>query len=124
MPHFDRLGNDIDISLADEGYEPPTLPEEDPYFSPEEEARQDELGAEYGDPRRCPKHPEVQTSSADGMFDAPCGKCEYEGEKASYEWDHNPENAYRPFCAELGAYIPKENRWPIRCMKDEEEIPF
>ena len=30
----------------------------------------------YGDPRRCPVHPEVQTSSPDGMFDAPCGKCE------------------------------------------------
>ena len=29
-----------------------------------------------GDPRRCPRHPNVPTSSADGMFDAPCGSCE------------------------------------------------
>lgn len=31
-----------------------------------------------GDPRRCPTHPRVKTSSDDGMFDAPCGECEYE----------------------------------------------
>ena len=37
----------------------------------------DEAGGELGDPRRCPKHGEV-TSSADGMFDAPCGACEAE----------------------------------------------
>lgn len=30
----------------------------------------------YGDPRRCPHHPEVRTSSDDGMFDGPCWKCE------------------------------------------------
>ena len=30
-----------------------------------------------GDPRRCPIHGEP-TSSPDGMFDAPCGKCEME----------------------------------------------
>lgn len=29
-----------------------------------------------GDPRRCPRHPEVTTSSPDGLFDAPCGLCE------------------------------------------------
>ena len=29
-----------------------------------------------GDARRCPCHPHVVTSSADGMFDAPCGECE------------------------------------------------
>jgi len=33
-----------------------------------------------GDPRRCPRHPNVPTSSADGMFDAPCGSCEAEME--------------------------------------------
>ncbi len=31
-----------------------------------------------GDPRRCRAHPNIATSSADGMFDAPCGQCEYE----------------------------------------------
>jgi len=34
----------------------------------------------YGDPRRCPHHPWVKTSSDDGMFDAPCGACEHEME--------------------------------------------
>jgi hypothetical protein len=42
-----------------------------------QEAR-DEEGAKYGDPRRCPRHPSEKTSSADGMFDAPCGACEAE----------------------------------------------
>lgn len=36
----------------------------------------------YGDVRRCRKHPEVKTSSDDGMFDAPCGRCESEMEDA------------------------------------------
>lgn len=31
-----------------------------------------------GDARRCPRHPHVKTSSDNGMFDAPCGVCEYE----------------------------------------------
>jgi len=31
-----------------------------------------------GDARRCPIHPHVKTSSPCGMFDAPCGECEYE----------------------------------------------
>lgn len=30
----------------------------------------------YGDPRRCPSHPHVKTSSPDGMFDGPCWECE------------------------------------------------
>lgn len=38
----------------------------------------EETGRWYeGDPRRCPHHPHVVTSSPDGMFDAPCGECEY-----------------------------------------------
>lgn len=38
----------------------------------------DEEGGRYGDPRRCPRHPHIKTSSNDGMFDAPCGACEVE----------------------------------------------
>lgn len=40
-----------------------------------------------GDPRRCPRHPHVRTSSDDGMFDAPCGECEYEMDMAGQEAD-------------------------------------
>lgn len=43
----------------------------------EMEALHDELGAELGDPRRCPIHGCV-TSSPDGLHDAPCGGCEAE----------------------------------------------
>jgi hypothetical protein len=35
-----------------------------------------------GDPRRCPHHPEVQTSSPSGLFDAPCHLCEAEMDTA------------------------------------------
>lgn len=38
---------------------------------------------DYGDPRHCPVHPEVVTSSPDGMFDAPCGACEAAMEEPS-----------------------------------------
>lgn len=34
----------------------------------------------YGDPRRCPVHPWINISDPLGMFDAPCGRCEYEME--------------------------------------------
>jgi hypothetical protein len=37
----------------------------------------DDLGFTFGDARRCPRHPRVRTSSPDGLFDAPCGPCEY-----------------------------------------------
>lgn len=47
-----------------------------------EEEMMYEAGATYGDPRRCPRHPEVQTSSDDGMFDCDCYKCEHEAEEA------------------------------------------
>ena len=42
-----------------------------------------------GDARRCPTHPHVRTSSADGMFDAPCGQCEHEDYEAEMkaEWE-------------------------------------
>ena len=49
------------------------------FISQEQEAREDELGAAFGDPRRCSTHGTI-TSSPDGMFDGLCGACEYEGE--------------------------------------------
>lgn len=45
-----------------------------------------------GDPRRCPRHPHVATSSPDGMFDAPCGACEYEMDEREEE-RHEQERA-------------------------------
>ena len=51
-----------------------------------------------GDPRRCPRHPEVVTSSADGMFDGVCGECENEADAATEAWAVDPTNAYRSEC--------------------------
>lgn len=31
-----------------------------------------------GDARRCPRHPNIKTSSDDGMHDGLCGECEAE----------------------------------------------
>ncbi len=46
------------------------------------EALQDEFFA-MGDARRCPRHPNVKTSSDDGMFDtAGCYLCEAESDRA------------------------------------------
>ena len=33
-----------------------------------------------GDPRRCPRHPHVATSTPDGLHDMDCGDCEAEAE--------------------------------------------
>lgn len=52
--------------------------EAETFFSPEDEAHEDEFGVTFGDGRRCPHHPHVVTSSPDGMFDGLCGECEYE----------------------------------------------
>jgi hypothetical protein len=78
----------------------PFLPEDAPWFSPEEEAREDELGASFGDARRCPRHPGVKISSDDGMFDGDCYVCEGESEEeyhrheqAQFEFAHPIEVA-------------------------------
>jgi len=39
----------------------------------------------YGDPRRCPHHPHITTSSPDGMFDTPCNECECNSDRCE-EW--------------------------------------
>jgi hypothetical protein len=54
---------------------------EDEYW----EAVHEEAMGYQGDPRRCPRHPNVVTSSPDGMFDAPCGACEAETDEAYFE---------------------------------------
>lgn len=72
---------------------------------------QDEEGAALGDPRRCPRHPHVKTSSPCGMFDGNCSECEHaisleemahyaqqeaEGEgDAGYDESTNPSNGWR-----------------------------
>jgi len=54
---------------------------------------EDEQGAEFGDPRRCPRHGQV-TSSPDGMFDAPCGACEAEMDMSCDILDAGSESDY------------------------------
>lgn len=45
-----------------------------------------------GDPRRCPSHPNVVTSSADGLHDGVCGRCEHDSYLRELEdelvWPH------------------------------------
>jgi len=45
----------------------------------------DERDMLFGDPRRCPRHPNVATSSPDGMIDGLCGECEAAMDAAYYE---------------------------------------
>ena len=76
----------------------------------EEEHLRDSQGG--GDPRRCHLHPHVVTSSDDGMFDAPCGECEYESEKA-YQESQMPPGGY---CMWLGPFTT--------CATEDDNIPF
>ncbi len=68
--------------------------------SQEQEYADSCFGGTDGDPRRCRRHPSVVTSSCDGMFDAPCGACEYEMETGDeYPAEGkilNPEPMYVP----------------------------
>lgn len=93
------------------------------YFDPAQEAREDEIGAMYGDARRCPRHPHVKTSSDDGMFDCDCGECEYESEMAYQEWECNPDNPTRLHCAPE-TYIASQATHTVGCDDTDEEIPF
>jgi hypothetical protein len=77
----------------------------------------DELRDEFlatGDARRCPVHPEARTSSDDGMFDAPCYKCEGEMDEHAERWEYDPENPRRAHCgvdANVAAGIGAKNPW-------------
>jgi len=91
----------------------------------EEVEMQDEYGAEFGDPRVCPRHPEVKTSSNDGMFDADCGKCEYESYQEDQAWDHDPSNPERRYCGIIEGYISLPRFNTVACeASPEDSIPF
>jgi hypothetical protein len=123
MDHYDRLGNNVDLANADEGEEDegyvPTLPEDDPYFDPQREAEEDEWGAQFGDARRCPRHPHVKTSSDDGMFDCDCGECEYESEMA-YRQQQDEE------CPPTEPDLAHADTVPVPVLKapEDDDIPF
>jgi len=61
-----------------------------------------------GDARRCPRHPHVKTSSDDGMFDAPCGECEYEMDAAAAreDWEALTEEERERIHAQVVAATP------------------
>lgn len=92
---------------------------------PRREAEEEELFA-TGDPRRCPRHPNIATSSPDGMFDAPCGECEYEcsvlAERRRYESPTRPIG----FCAPPAHYWgwPPGWRGLITCVDTVDDLPF
>jgi hypothetical protein len=77
-----------------------------------------------GDARRCPHHPEVKTSSDDGMFDAPCYKCEGAMSNEVERWDHDLRNPCRHYC---GLNLPRVSSYyyTVACVPtDEDNIPF
>lgn len=88
----------------------------------------------YGDARRCPRHPNVKTSSDDGMFDCECLICENEMEDAADAWDCDPENPNRRQCGgEVNMLAGGMYPWSASCRAatkacdeviDDEEIPF
>lgn len=77
-----------------------------------------EEGAMYGDPRRCPHHPHVRTSSDDGMFDAPCGECEADMD-AQYE-----EQLFEEQVAQGVMPCPYPELPPQPVLVDSDDIPF
>jgi len=98
----------------------------------------------FGDARRCPRHPNIKTSSDDGMFDGVCGECEYgyESEMRAAEeaawpaWLLTPEGqewveaeAERAAAAARTAWLetPEGREWletPEGREWEENEIPF
>lgn len=154
MPQFDRLGNDMSDDIQDalawerehRGHRTDCngdgigdcwcFEDSEDYQAHEltgyEEHLRDSEGC--GDARRCPRHPGVKTSSDDGMFDAPCDRCEaemYEAEqKEAYEaWEATQpkcasafamcDTTHQPFGFDL-TYCPKQSA----AVCDTDSIPF
>ena len=77
----------------------------------------------------CPRHPSEPVSN--GLFDAPCGACEYEMAEAAEEWEYDPANPKRTQC-HMTPYIPNEPHWwqARTCLylgpapHEEDDIPF
>lgn len=56
---------------------------EDEFWADVHEAQMDY----QGDARRCPRHPQIVTSSPDGLHDGLCGICEDEQDMAGKVWE-------------------------------------
>lgn len=75
----------------------------------------DDLLPPEGDPRRCPTHPNVLTSSADGLHDGVCGRCEHD----SYLRELEDELAAAP------TVTPDDEETEVlEAPKVDDDIPF
>jgi hypothetical protein len=75
-------------------------------------------------PGHCPRHPHIQTSSDDGMFDAPCYACEGEMADAAEAWECDPANPRRRYCGTWRARLVVAARTWDACMCVPDPIPF
>jgi len=75
-------------------------------------------------PGRCPRHPGVQISSDDGMFDGLCHQCEGEMQEEADRWDCDPANPKRRYCGyPTNSFFTWPNfGWRFSCVPDE--LPF
>ncbi len=110
----DDMAADADIDLQDARREAAEDIQGDREYyadmwSAEQEAREDEEGAQWGDPRRCHRHGTI-ISSADGMFDGVCGACEGEMDAHS-DYDDWKEAlvASGPTCTDNGFKLDTYN---------------
>jgi hypothetical protein len=75
----------------------------------------------------CKYHPSQVVSN--GMFDAPCGACEAEGDDEAEKWEHNRDNPYRSHCglsafgvglgSDAGYFLDEEGK--LRWLKTGED---
>mgnify|MGYP001593862433 CR=1 FL=1 len=69
-----------------------------------------------GDPRRCPYHPREVTSSSDGMFDTPCGACEFEMDA------ERDAEFYGEVASDLLGCVPSGDARPVS--HSDDDLPF
>lgn len=73
-----------------------------------------------GDARRCPRHPQVKTSSDNGLFDGLCGLCEQQADDDALQAEYEALEATGqlvPQAALLAEAAPQE-AWA------DDDIPF
>ena len=87
----------------------------------------------YGDPRKCPRHPNVAISSPDGMFDCDCSLCEAEADRGDdVEAILDPEEATRKAAEaerlnalnETDPIVAYRMGTPLRASFFDDDIPF
>lgn len=122
-----RLTGELCPVCEGSGDMPGSAFEFDSELTGEAEHAEHELGASYGDPYHCPRHPQTPISDAYGLHSWDCSDCEGESDEAAERWAYDPANPHRTHCELPDSLVaPWDMRRAVTCqdVSDPNEIMF